>query len=445
MIDIFSISTNDLVAKMRNGDISSVEVCKAYLERIKKFEKDVKAWSFIDKKNLLEKAEEADEYRKSGKPIGSLHGLPIAIKDIIATYDMPTECGSVLRKGISGAADAEVVNLIKAAGAIVMGKTVTTEFAYFDSGKTTNPHDYTRTPGGSSSGSAAVVAAHMAPLSIGTQTNGSITRPASYCGVVGYKPSFGLISRTGILKQSLKLDQVGVFGKTVEDVALLAKALIKKDILDDDTVHYAADEMLEVCKKGPTFEPKFIFYKTSSWKKITKESQKAFEFLLKEFKNNIEVFDEPSYFKDIPKYHQVIHETDMANSFQDFYKKSKKKMGKKLVEAIERGLKYSAKEYVDAVDFMKQSYKSYSEVFEDYYGVITPASLGVADKGLVSTGSPELSTIWTYMGLPTISLPLLSGENNLPLGVQLVGDKLDDLRFLASANWLEKNCKKKND
>jgi Asp-tRNA(Asn)/Glu-tRNA(Gln) amidotransferase A subunit family amidase len=445
MIDIFSIPTNELVAKMRSGNISSVEVCKTYLERIKKYEKEVKAWSFIDKKILLEKAEEADEYRKSGKPLGSLHGLPIAVKDIIATYDMPTECGSVLRKGISGAADAEVVNLIKAAGAIVMGKTVTTEFAYFDAGKTTNPHDYTRTPGGSSSGSAAAVAAHMAPLAIGTQTNGSIIRPASYCGVVGYKPSFGLISRTGILKQSLKLDQVGVFGKTVEDVALLAKALIKKDILDDDTIHYAADEMLEVCKKGPIFEPKFIFYKTASWKKISKESQKAFQFLLKEFKNNIEVFEEPSYFKDIPKYHKIIHETDMANSFQDFYKKSKKKMGKKLVEAIERGLKYSAKDYVDAVDFVKQSYKSYSEVFEDYYGVITPASTGVAEKGLLSTGSPELSTIWTYMGLPTISLPLLSGENNLPLGVQLVGDKLDDLRFLASANWLEKNCKKKND
>jgi Asp-tRNA(Asn)/Glu-tRNA(Gln) amidotransferase A subunit family amidase len=445
MIDIFSISTNELVAKMRSGDISSVEVCKAYLGRIKKYEKDVKAWSFLDKKNLLEKAEEADEYRKSGKPLGPLHGLPIGVKDIIATYDMPTECGSVLRKGISGAADAEVVNLIKGAGAIVMGKTVTTEFAYFDPGKTTNPHDYTRTPGGSSSGSAAVVAAHMAPLAIGTQTNGSVTRPASYCGIVGYKPSFGLISRTGILKQSLKLDQVGVFGKTVEDVALLAKTLIKKDILDDNTIHYAADEMLEVCKKGLIFEPKFIFYKTSSWKKISKESQKAFEFLLKEFKNNIVVFDEPSYFKDMPKYHQIIHETDMANSFQDFYKKSKKKMGKKLVEAIERGLKYSAKEYVDAVDFMKQSYKSYSEVFEDYYGVITPATTGVADKGLLSTGSPELSTIWTYMGLPTISLPLLSGENNLPLGVQLIGDKLDDLRFLASANWLEKNCKEKND
>jgi Asp-tRNA(Asn)/Glu-tRNA(Gln) amidotransferase A subunit family amidase len=246
MIDIFSISTNELVVKMRNGDISSVDVCKAYIDRTNKYEKDVKAWSFLDKKNLLEKAEEADEYRKSGKPIGPLHGLPIAVKDIIATYDMPTECGTVLRKKISGNADAEVVNLIKAAGAIIMGKTVTTEFAYFDPGKTTNPHDYTRTPGGSSSGSAAAVAAHMVPLAIGTQTNGSVIRPASYCGVVGYKPSFGLISRTGVLKQSSKLDHVGVFGKTVEDVALLSRSLIKKDILDEDTIHYAANEMLEV-------------------------------------------------------------------------------------------------------------------------------------------------------------------------------------------------------
>ena len=153
------------------------------------------------------------------------------------------------------------------------------------------------------------------------------------------------------------------------------------------------------------------------------------------------MFDTPSYFEDIPKYHQIIHETDMANNFQIHYKKSKKKMGKKLIEAIERGLKYSAKDYAQATDFMKQSYDSYSEVFEDYHGVITPASRGVAEKGLKHTGSPEFCTIWTYMGLPTISLPLLTGQNNLPLGVQLVGNKLDDIRFLSTANWLEKNCK----
>ena len=261
MTDIFILTANELTAQLREGQISSVEVCTQYIQRIDKYEKDVKAWVHFNKKELLEKAAEADEYRKSGKPLGPLHGLPIAVKDIIGTLDMPTECGTSIRKKMPSSQDAEVVNLLKVAGAIVMGKTETTELAYFHPGKTTNPHDYARTPGGSSSGSAAAVAAHMAPLSIGSQTNGSVIRPASYCGVVGYKPSYGLISRSGVLKQSDKLDHMGVFGKNVEDVALLAKALIKKDLYDNSTIHYSAEDMLNVCKKGPIFDPKFIFYK----------------------------------------------------------------------------------------------------------------------------------------------------------------------------------------
>ena len=154
-----------------------------------------------------------------------------------------------------------------------------------------------------------------------------------------------------------------------------------------------------------------------------------------------EVFDVPSYFKDIPKHHQIIHETDLANNFQVYYKKDKKKLSKEMRDAIERGLKHSAYDYANAIDFMDQSYQSYKEVFEDYHGVITPSANGVADKGLKSTGSADFQKIWTYMGLPTISLPLLTGESDLPLGVQLIGDKLDDIRFLSTANWLEKNCK----
>ena len=441
MLDIFSLSTNELVSKMKEGQISSIEVCKAYIERINKFEKDVKAWSFLDKKILLEKAEEADDYRKSGKPLGALHGLPVAVKDIFGTYDMPTECGTVFRRKKSASQDSEVVNLLKNAGAIVMGKTVTAELAYIHPGKTTNPHDYSRTPGGSSSGSAAVIAAQMAPLSVGSQTGGSIIRPASYCGVVGYKPSYGLISRNGALKTSEKLDTIGVFGKSVEAVALLAKVLIKKDLYDLATIHFAADEIVEASQKEPHFEPKFIFYKTDKWKNIDKESKSAFEFFIKKFKKNIEVFDVPAYFKDIPKHHQIIHETDLANNFQAYYKKDKKKLSKEMRDAIERGLKHSAYDYANAIDFMEQSYQSYKEVFEDYHGVITPSASGVADKGLKSTGSADFQKIWTYMGLPTISLPLLTGESDLPLGVQLIGDKLDDIRFLSTANWLEKNCK----
>jgi Asp-tRNA(Asn)/Glu-tRNA(Gln) amidotransferase A subunit family amidase len=441
MSDIFSLSASELAAQLREGEISSVEVCSQYIERIGKFEKDVKAWSHFNKKLLLEKAAEADEHRISGKPLGVLHGFPVAVKDIIGTLDMPTECGTTIRKKMNTSQDSEVVNLLKVAGAIIMGKTETTELAYFHPGKTTNPHDYKRTPGGSSSGSAAAVAAYMAPLSIGSQTNGSTIRPASYCGVVGYKPSYGLISRYGILKQSDKLDQVGIFGKSVEDVALLAKVLIKKDLFDPSTIHYSTEDMIDVCRKGPLFDPKFIFYKTKNWKNLDKESQESFEIFIKTFKKNIEVFDTPSYFDDIPKYHKIIHETDMANNFQLYYKKYKKKLSKEMVSAIERGFKNSATEYAEAIDFMKRSYDSYKEVFEDYHGVLTPASSGVAPKGLGNTGSPEFSTVWTYLGLPSISLPLLTGKNDLPLGIQLIGDKHDDLRFLGVASWVEKNCK----
>ena len=432
--DIINFKIIELVDKIKSGEVTSKELCEVYINRIEKFEKKVCAWAFFDKKKLLEKAEEADTYRSSGKPLGPLHGIPVALKDIIGTYDMPTECGTKLRKGKSLSQDSEVSNLIKNSGAILMGKTVTTELAYFDPGKTKNPHDYTRTPGGSSSGSAAAVASYMTPLAVGTQTNGSVIRPASYCGVVGYKPSFGLISRTGILKQSSFLDQVGVFSRTVEDAAYFSKVLIKKDLYDCDT---AADNMMDELEKELEFEPKFIFYKTESWKKISKKNQEIFNYFIKSFKKNVEVFDEPSYFKDIFKYHKIIHETDMARSFSDYYRLSKKSLGKNLIKAIERGKKYSAYEYGEAIDFRSRAYESYKEVFDDYYGVITPSSLGVADKGLASTGSPELSTIWTYMGLPTLNLPVLSGENNLPLGLQIIGNKFDDLRFLKYAKWLE--------
>ena len=441
MIEVSSLSAYELSLKLKSGEISSIELCKSYIDRIKKFEKDVKAWQFFDEKLLLEKAQEADDYRKSGKPLGPLHGMPVAIKDIIGTYDMPTECGTVFRKKKSSSQDSEIVNLLKNAGAIVMGKTVTCELAYIHPSKTRNPHDYSRTPGGSSSGSAAVVASYMSHLSIGSQTGGSVIRPASYCGVVGYKPSYGLISRSGVLKVSDKLDTIGVFGRSVKDVALLAKSLIRKDLYDASTIYFSSDRMLDVCEEKLEFDPKFIFYKTKNWKNINKKSQEAFEFLIKSFKKNIEIYDEPSYFKEIPKYHQIIHEVDMANNFQVYYDKDKSKLSKEMNDAISRGLKYSAKEYSDAIDFMKQSYESYKEVFEDYYGILTPSSNGVADKGLGSTGSADFQKIWTYLGLPAISLPLLTGENDLPLGLQLVGNKFDDLRFLGTAKWLEDNCK----
>ena len=440
MIDIFSLKAEELSLKIKDAQLTSVEICERYIERINKFEKNVKAWAHFDKKLLLEKAADADEYRRSGKPTGPLHGIPVAVKDIVGTLDMPTECGTVIRKGKSYSQNAEIVDLLLAAGAIVMGKTATAELAYLHPPKTTNPHDHSRTPGGSSSGSAAVVASFMAPLSIGSQTGGSIIRPASYCGVVGYKPTYGLISRNGVLKTSEKLDHIGVFGRSVEDVALLSKVLIKKDNFDSATIHYSTENMLTETKKGPLFEPKFIFYKTDYWKNIEKKSREAFEYFIKSFKKNIEVFDTPSYFKDIHKYHQIMYETDLANNFGLYYKKYKKKLSKPMQDAIVKGNKHSSKEYAEALDFMKRSYESYEEVFEDYHGVLSPSSPGVAPKSLKSTGSAEFNKVWSYLGTPCISLPLLQGEANMPLGVQLTGAKYDDHRFLGIANWLEKEC-----
>ena len=317
MNEIVNYSVEELINKISNSQITSVEICEAYIERINKFEKDINAWAFFDKELLLEKAKESDAYKKSGKPTGPLHGIPVAVKDIVGTLDMPTECGTPIRKGKSYSQNAEIVDLLTSSGAIVMGKTVTTELAYLNPSKTKNPHDYSRTPGGSSSGSAAVIASYMAPLSIGSQTGGSIIRPASYCGVVGYKPSFGLISRNGVLKTSEKLDHLGVFGKTVEDIAYLVKELIKKDSHDPATVYYSSNNMVDAVKKGPLYEPKFIFYKTEFWKTIDKKSKEAFEYFIKSFKKNIEVHDTPSYFKDIHKYHQpsIVSFLEMVDCF----------------------------------------------------------------------------------------------------------------------------------
>ena len=438
MENLCLLSASELIERIKSGTNSSIEVCQSYINRIEKFEKDVKAWAYFDKNYLLEKAKQADEYRLSGKPIGALHGLPIAVKDIIGTNDMPTTCGTKIRKGARSKDDAFIINLLISAGAIIMGKTVTTEFAYFDAGPTTNPHDYSRTPGGSSSGSAAAVASFMAPLAIGSQTNGSMIRPASYCGVVGFKPSFGLISRQGILKQSSFLDQVGIFSRNIEDVALITKVLIKKDPLDISTINYSSDDMDEIAMSKPPFDQKFIFFKTSKWKNIEKEDQKIIEKFLNKNEKIIKVEDSLSYFEDVFKYHKIIHETDMAYAFKDYYKNYKKQLGAKLVEAIERGMKYKSSDYIEALEYRDFIYNDFKEIFHDYHGVLTPASTGVAPLGLNFTGSPEFSTIWTYLGLPSISLPILTGSNNLPLGIQLIGDKLDDSRTLRTANWLIK-------
>ena len=434
MNEIVNYSVEELINKISNSQITSVEICEAYIERINKFEKDINAWAFFDKELLLEKAKESDAYKKSGKPTGPLHGIPVAVKDIVGTLDMPTECGTPIRKGKSYSQNAEIIDLLTSSGAIVMGKTVTTELAYLNPSKTKNPHDYSRTPGGSSSGSAAVIASYMAPLSIGSQTGGSIIRPASYCGVVGYKPSFGLISRNGVLKTSEKLDHLGVFGKTVEDIAYLVKELIKKDSHDPATVYYSSNNMVDAVKKGPLYEPKFIFYKTEFWKSIDKKSKEAFEYFVNSLRSNkLNVIDleidkliskSDTLHLDISGYEfkrSISHERfNYYDQLSDQLRNGR----------LNDGYQVSNKNYQLALKDLSILKNQIDAVFDKTDLIITPSAPGEALKGLEYTGSPIFNTTWSLNGNPCITLPLFKGKQELPIGCQLVARFGDDDQLL---------------
>ena len=337
---------------------------------------------------------------------------------------MPTKFGTRIKLKDYKKLDAQIVKILKQAGAIIMGKTVTCELAFLSPSITKNPIDLSRTPGGSSSGSAAVIAAKMAPLSIGTQTGGSVIRPASFCGVVGYKPSYGLISTNGILKTSYNLDQVGVFGNSVEDVKILSEILFSKDKLTK--------------KKHYSKKPRFVFFKTDRWRNVDKLSRLSFENFIKKNKKVIEVIKAPNYFEKIINFHTIIYETELAENFYHLYISSKSKLSKEMKSAISNGLKHAAKDYAIALNYLRTVEKNFDKIFSDFDGILTPSSCGVANKGFKTTGSPEFNKIWTFAHMPCISLPILRGEKNLPLGLQLICKKKDDRKLLELSNTLNK-------
>ena len=260
-----ALSATDAAAEIARGVLSAEDYISACLARISEAEKDVHAFIHIDAEHALRQARALDARRRSGQSIGSLHGLPVGIKDIFDTADYPTECGSALFKGRRPARDCTAVARLRAAGAVIIGKTVTTECAYFHPGETRNPHDLERTPGGSSSGSAAAVAAGMIPLAIGSQTNGSVIRPASFCGVYGIKPTHGTISRHGALILSLALDHVGVFARSLADAALILEALAGYDAEDPDSRPFPSPAFRAVAAEKPPAPPRRAFVRTPVW------------------------------------------------------------------------------------------------------------------------------------------------------------------------------------
>ena len=437
-----NLTAVNIVQSLKKGEFTCEELVKNYIDHINKYEKNIEAWEFFDETLILKQAKKLDQDHQSGKVHGDLHGVPVGIKDIFDTENMPTSDGTEIHKENPSWNDCTVVSKLKQAGAIIMGKTVTTELAYYSPGKTKNPHDPTRTPGGSSSGSAAAVASHMVPLAIGSQTNGSVIRPASYCGVVGYKPTKGLISRHLVLQISRALDQIGVFSNTLEDAALISEQLFGYDKQDPDTSLNAKPKLLDATKQKPPVEPIFAYIKLPFMDELDEDAKKGFEEIKDELKGKIDEIKLPEGFVDIPEWHKVIMESDMARSFSAEYTKSKHKLSNNIIEAIERGMKYTAVEYNNALSKIDAANIYFKQFFYDYDAILTPSASGEAPKGLKSTGNPIFCTIWTFCGMPCISLPLLQGNNGLPIGVQLVSSLFDDERLFRNASWLTKKIKK---
>lgn len=422
--------------EIARGAVTAQDYTRACLDRIAEVEPQVQAFAHLDPDHAMAQARALDERKSRGMALGPLHGVPVAIKDIIDTGDFPTECGSSFLSGRRPYQDAHVVTRLREAGAVIIGKTVTTEFAYFHPGKTRNPHDTERTPGGSSSGSAAAVATGMVPLALGTQTNGSVIRPASFCGVYGLKPSHGLVSRYGVLPLSPSFDVVGPFARTLEDIALITGVIAGYDPGDPDTRPFAVPNFRAVAAEKFPIEPRIAFVRTPVWDKADAQTCEAFERLADSLGDACIRIDLPERYAEAWTVHRTVMVAEMAYRLGRVVDRGGDVISDILRKLVDEGRAIGAVAYQQAVDDAKGFARSLGEYLEDCNAIITPATTGVAPKGIETTGNPVFCTLWTLSGLPSLSLPLLTGEDDLPIGVQLVGAPHDDARLMRTANWL---------
>ena len=430
------LSAYDAARAIRDGAFSAEQLVEACLARIKEAEPQVQAWQYLDPEHALGQARARDEARRAGQPTGPLHGVPVAIKDIIDTADMPTEDGTVLHAGRTPATDAAVVAALRAAGAVILGKTVTTECATYSPGKTRNPHNAEHTPGGSSSGSAAAVAAGMVPVALGSQTNGSIIRPAAYCGVYGFKPTHGAVPRTGVMKLSRSLDHIGVFGRSIEDVALVAERLFGYDEADPDTRVRARPPLIEVAQQEPPLPPMLAFVKGPAWDRAEPETREAFAELVAALGDRVEEVELPESSRLAFEIHRTIMHAEMAANLDMEWENGRDRLSASLRERLESGRAVSALDYQKACARIPMINAGFEELYQRYDAILTPSAAGTAPRGLESTGDPAFCTLWTLCGMPALNVPLMKGGNGLPLGVQLVGRRDNDARLLRTARWL---------
>lgn len=435
-MELTDLTAVDAAALLRGGELTSEALVTACLDRIDSVDGEIQAWAHLDRAFALAQAQALDAARQSGAACGPLHGLPVGVKDIIDTVGLPTENGTVLDSGRRPTADSTVVTLLKEAGAVILGKTVTTELAVYAPGKTRNPHNAAHSPGGSSSGSAAAVASRMVPLAVGTQTNGSVIRPASFCGVYGFKPTHGTISRHGILAQSRPLDTVGVMANSIADAALLADCLAAYDPRDPDMRLAARPQFSVTAAEAPPLPPLFAFVKSPVWDQADAVTQEAFGELTSVLGEACDSVDLPEPFDRAVDWHRAIMCADLAKSFAGYCERGSDRLSAILRDMIEEGRGVLAMDYNRAVEWVAVLNAGLDQIFDRYDAILTPATPGTAPAGLESTGSPAFCTLWTLCGTPAITLPLMQGADGMPLGVQLVGRRGDDARLLRTARWL---------
>jgi Asp-tRNA(Asn)/Glu-tRNA(Gln) amidotransferase A subunit family amidase len=398
------------------GEASSEEVVRACLERIAERDPTVRAWAHLDPEAAVAQAHAADASDRRSP----LHGVPVGVKDIIDTRDLPTECGSPIYANRRPAADAACVARLRDAGAVVLGKTMTTELAYFHPAETRNPLDLRRTPGGSSSGSAAAVADEMVPLALGSQTAGSTIRPASFCGIFGLKPTHGLVEMSGVKRLSGRLDTLGLFARSINDLELLL------DTLTGPT---------RPAPGRPAGPPRIAFARTARWRLVEPDAQAALEAAA-HAGARVDELDLPAELEELVGAQETIMAVDVAANLAGEYDRHRDNISAELSDLIERGRATEPGDYEAALEAAERGAAQLPAVFDGHDVLLTPAARGQAPLGLDATGDPVFCRAWTLLGTPAISVPGPLGTDGLPVGVQLVAPPGRDAELLRAAGWV---------
>ena len=433
----YSLTATEAARLVRSGELSSLELVKSCLARIAETDRAIGAWAWLDPESALAQAAECDRLRKAGMATGPLHGVPVGLKDIIDTRDMPTELGTPVHAGRRTDTDARLVEHLREAGAVIMGKTVTTELAFVHAGQTRNPHNQAHSPGGSSSGSAAAVAAQQVPLAVGTQTNGSVIRPASFCGTFGFKPTRGMISRDGILQTSVSLDQVGCFGRTLADVALLADVIASYDQRDRESFARPRPAMQQGAGEAPPVTPDLVWLDLPFYGRLAGDARDGLEQVMDILGSQVTRMTAADTLSNLVAVQARIHEYEICQHQKAIFEDNWDQISETLKPVSIRGRQISEAEYEDALAVKISAQEFFAHFFTEFDAIIAPAATGEAPLFGNGTGDPIFCTLWTLAGLPCVTLPLLVGQTGLPIGVQLIGPAEKDDRLLRTANWVQ--------